>query len=79
MTKKHYTKFQIKDKVLKNELARAHSMIILLVVALMTVLALSSRFTIALDPVLTFVIVILLAVVGLLSLSVVTAILMKRR
>lgn len=78
MKKKHYTKFQIKDKVLKNELARAHSMIILLVVALMTVLALSSQFAIVLDPVLTFVVVILLAIVGLLSLSVVVSILKRR-
>lgn len=79
MNKKHFTKFKIKDKVLRAELARAHGMIILLVIALMAVLALSGTFEVVLDPVLTFTAVILLAIVGLLSLSVVASILMKRK
>ncbi|MBC7565122.1 hypothetical protein H7100_02770 [Candidatus Saccharibacteria bacterium] len=79
MKKKHYTKFQIKDKVLRNELGRAHGMIILLVITLMAVLAISSNYTITLDPMLTFITILLLAVVGLLSLSVVATILMNRK
>ena len=79
MNKKHFTKFKVKDKVLKSELVRAHGMIILLVVALMAVLTVSSSFDVALDPILTFWAVILLAVVGLLSLSVVIAIVTKRK
>jgi uncharacterized membrane protein len=77
MTKKHYSKFKIKDKVLKNELVRAHGMIILLVIALMVVLTVSSSLEIALDPVLTFFAVLLLAVVGMLSLTVVVSLLKK--
>ena len=79
MNKKHFTKFKVKDKVLKSELVRAHGMIILLVVALMAVLTVSSSFDVALDPILTFWAVLLLAVVGLLSLSVVIAIVTKRK
>ncbi|HEY8886684.1 MAG TPA: hypothetical protein VIM31_04275 [Candidatus Microsaccharimonas sp.] len=79
MNKKHFSKFKIKDKVLKNELARAHGMIILLVIALMSVLGISNTLEISLDPVLTFTAILLLAVVGLLSLSVVASILTKRK
>jgi hypothetical protein len=79
MNKKHYSKFKIKDKVLKNELARAHGMIILLVITLMAVLAFSGTLDLTLNPVLTFTAVILLAIVGLLSLSVVVSVLMKRK
>ena len=79
MNKKHFSKFKIKDKVLRAELVRAHGMIILLVIALMTILTLSNMLDLILDPVLTFAAVILLAIVGLLSLSVVAALLMKRK
>lgn len=79
MNKKHFAKFKIKDKTLKNELARAHGMIILLVIALMFVLGISNTLQITLDPTLTMVAIILLAIVGLLSLSVVAAALMKRK
>jgi len=79
MKKKHFAKFRIKDQVLKNELARAHGMIILLVIALMAVLGLSGLFDLTLEPILTFTAVVLLAVVGLLSLSVILSILMKRK
>ncbi|MDB5180153.1 MAG: hypothetical protein JWN12_785 [Candidatus Saccharibacteria bacterium] len=78
MNKKHYSKFKIKDKVLKNELARAHGMIILLVIALMSILAISNMLETTLDPVLTFIAIALLGIVGLLSLSVVLSILTKR-
>ena len=79
MNKKHFSKFKVKDKVLRSELARAHGMIILLVIALMAVLTVSSSLEIALDPLLTFTAVFLLAIVGVLSLSVIIAILSKRK
>jgi hypothetical protein len=78
MNKKHFAKFRIKDKVLKNELTRAHGMIILLVVTLMAVLAMVSN-GIIFDPSLTFIATILLALVGLLSLSVFASLVMKRK
>ena len=71
MKKTFLSKFQSKDKVLKAELLRAHGMIILLVIAFMATLTLSSRFDIALDPTLSLIAVILLAIVALISLSVV--------
>lgn len=79
MNKKHYKKFQIKDRTLKNELARAHGMIILLVIALMGVLAISNMLETTFDPILTFIAILLLAIVGLLSLSVVASMLMKHK
>lgn len=78
MNKKHYSKFHIKDKVLQRELVRAHGMIILLAAALMVVLVLSSVYGVTFDPVMSFSAVFLLAVVGLLSLSV-FMVLTKRR
>lgn len=74
MNKKYFSKFQIKDKVLKQELVRAHGMIVLLVITLMATLALATTFQVEFDPTLTFIAVVLLAIVGLLSLSVVLAI-----
>ena len=74
MNKKYFSKFQIKDKVLKQELVRAHGMIVLLVITLMATLALATSFQVEFDPTLTFIAVVLLAIVGLLSLSVVLAI-----
>ena len=74
MNKKYYSKFKIKDKVLKQELIRAHGMIVLLVITLMATLALATSFQVDFDPVLTFIAVVLLAIVGLLSLSVVLSI-----
>jgi len=74
MNKKYFSKFKIKDKVLKQELIRAHGMIVLLVITLMATLALATTFQVEFDPVLTFIAVILLAIVGLLSLSVVLSI-----
>lgn len=71
MNKKYFTKFNVKDKVLKYELARAHGMIILLVVALMGVLAFTSSFALRLDPILSFCAVLLLGIVGIISLFVV--------
>jgi len=79
MNKKHFSKFKIKDKVLKHELARAHGMIILLVIALMSLLAFSNALGLTLDPLLTFLAIVLLGIVGLLSLSVITSLLMKRK
>lgn len=79
MNKKYFSKFKIKDRVLRNELARAHGMIILLVIALMSVLAISNTLEVTLDPLLMFAAILLLAVVGLLSLSVIASILMKRK
>ncbi|HEY8992227.1 MAG TPA: hypothetical protein VIM37_00060 [Candidatus Microsaccharimonas sp.] len=78
MNKKYFTKFNIKDKVLKHELARAHGMIVLLVIALMAMLAFSSSFDLTLDPTLTFTAVFLLALVGIISLSVVVTVTKKR-
>jgi len=78
MNKKYLKKFHIKDKTAKVELARAHGMIVLLVIALMFVLSLSSTFNVALNPLLTFIVILLLAVVGLISLSVVITVLRKR-
>ena len=74
MNKKYFSKFNIKDKKVKSELVRAHGMIILLVVALMFVLAISSTLNILLEPVLTLIAVLLLAVVGIISLTVVLSI-----
>lgn len=79
MKKKYYAKFIVKDRVMKSELARAHGMIVLLVITLMATLVLSSAYSIELDPALTFVAVILLAVVGIISLSVVTTVTKKRK
>jgi len=74
MNKKYFSKFKIKDKVLKQELIRAHGMIVLLVITLMATLALATTFQVEFDPTLTFIAVVLLAIVGLLSLSVVLSI-----
>ena len=79
MIKKHFSKFRVKDKVLKKELVRAHSMILLLVVTLMATLALASTPDVQFDPLLAFSAIFLLAVVGLISLSVVLAVTTKRR
>jgi hypothetical protein len=79
MNKKLYSKFKIKDKVLRNELARAHGMIILLVAALMLILGISNTSDTTFDPTLTLTAIILLGVVGLLSLSVIASILTKRK
>jgi len=78
MKKKYLSKFQMKDKTAKAELARAHEMIVLLAVALMYILALSSTTQLILDPLLAFIAVGLLAVVGVISLSVVVTLLRKR-
>jgi hypothetical protein len=78
MNKKYFTKFNVKDKVLKHELARAHGMIVLLVVALMGVLAFTSSFDLRLDPILSFSAVLLLGIVGVISLLVVVALTKKR-
>ena len=74
MNKKIFNKFQVKDKVARAELTRAHSIIMLLSLSLMALLALSSNIDLALDPVLSFIAVLLLAVVVLFSLSVVVAV-----
>jgi uncharacterized protein YacL len=79
MNKKYFTKFNVKDKVLKHELARAHGMIVLLVIALMGVLAFSSSSALILDPILSFIAVFLLAIVGVISLSVVVTLTKKRK
>jgi hypothetical protein len=78
MNKTHFKKFSVKNKALKHELLRAHGMIILLVVALMGMLTFSSSFDLTLDPILTFAAVFLLAIVGVLSLSVVIALARNR-
>ena len=78
MNKKYFTKFNIKDKVLKQELARAHGMIVLLAVALMGVLAFTSTFDLRLDPILSFGAVLLLGIVGIISLLVVVTLTKKR-
>lgn len=78
MNKKYLSKFHIKDKTVKAELARAHVMIVLLVITLMFVLSLATMADIVLDPLLTFIIIVLLAFVGLISLSVVVTLLKKR-
>jgi uncharacterized protein YacL len=79
MKKKYYSKFQLKDKVARNEIARAHGMIVLLVIALMVTLTISTFPDVTFDPILTFVAVVLLALVGLVSLSVFVAVTMKRK
>jgi uncharacterized protein YacL len=79
MKKKFYSKFVIKDQVLKNELARAHGMIILLVVALMVTLTIATSPDITFDPLPTFIAVIMLAVVGIISLSIIISITRKRK
>lgn len=78
MNKKYLKKFNIKDKTVKAELARAHATIVLLVIALMFVLALSGSFQLTLDPLLSFIVVVLLAFVGLISLSVVMTLYKKK-
>jgi hypothetical protein len=79
MNKKYFSKFKIKDKVLKYELIRAHGVIVLLVLTLMTTLALATTFQVEFDPILSFIAVVLLAIVGLLSLSVILAITQSRK
>ncbi len=79
MNKKHLSKFRVKDKVLKHELARAHGMIILLVITLMAILAISSSYNVVFDPTLTLIANILLAFVGLLSLAVFASLIKKRK
>ena len=79
MKKKYLAKFNVKDKAARAELLRAHSMIILLVIAFMTTLTLSTTLEIALDPILSFGAVILLACVALLSLSVVVSLVLKKK
>jgi len=74
MNKKYFSKFKVKDKVLKHELIRAHGIIVLLVITLMTTLALATTFQVEFDPTLTFIAIVLLAIVGLLSLAVVLSI-----
>lgn len=79
MKKKYYSKFQIKDKVLRRELVRAHGMIVLLVLALLTTLAMLNMYSSNSNAVLVSVEAILLAVVGFISLSVIVSILAKRK
>jgi len=79
MNKKYFSKFNVKDKVLKQELVRAHGMIVLLVITLMATLALATTFQVEFDPVLTFIAIVLLAIVGLLSLTVVLSITSLRK
>ena len=78
MNKKYLKKFTIKDKNAKAKLARAHATIVLLVIALMFVLTLSGSFQLTLDPLLSFIVVVLLAFVGLISLSVVMTLYKKK-
>lgn len=78
MNKKYFTKFNVKNKVLKHELARAHGMVVLLVIALMGILAFTSSYDIRLDSILSFSAVLLLALVGITSLSVVVTLMKKR-
>ena len=79
MKKKYYSKFQIKDTVLRRELVRAHGMIVLLVLALLTTLAILNMYSLNSTAVLVSVEAILLAVVGIISLSVIVSILAKRK
>ena len=78
MNKKYLKKFNIKDKNAKSELARAHGMIVLLVIALMFIITLSGSTQITLDPLLSFIVVFLLAIVALISLSVVITLYRKK-
>jgi len=71
MNKKLFKKIQVKDKIAKAEVARAHGIIILLSLSLMMTLTLSSTFAVHFDPILSFAAVILLALVTIFSLSVV--------
>jgi len=71
MNKKLFNKFHVKDKVAKAELARAHGIIILLSISLMMTLTIGATFQVHFDPILSFAAVVLLAVVAIVSLSVV--------
>jgi len=78
MIKKLFNKFLIKDKVAKAELTRAHGIIILLSISLMMTLTISSSLKIHFDPLLSFVSVVLLAIVAAFSLSVVLSLKRKK-
>ena len=79
MSKYIFNKFRIKDKIAKAELARAHGIIILLSIAMMGLLALGTLVDLALDPWLSFAVIILLAIVVLFSLSVVLTTIKKTK
>jgi hypothetical protein len=78
MKKPYLSKFKIKDKVAKAELARAHGMIILLVIALTFVLTLASSGQVELDPMLSFIAIFLLSIVGVISLWVLISVSSKK-
>lgn len=79
MNKKYYSKFKIKDMVLRRELARAHGMIVLLVIALMTTLIVASSVDVQFTKGLTAIAVVLLAFVGIISLTVILSLLAGRK
>ena len=73
MNKKLLKKFSVKDKVAKQELIRAHLMIVLLSLTLAAQLLISAAIDIYYNPVLSVVAGILLVVVALTSLVVIIA------
>jgi len=73
MNKKLLKKFSVKDKVAKQELIRAHLMIILLSLTLATQLLISAAIDIDYNPVLSIVAGVLLIAVALTSLVVIIA------
>jgi hypothetical protein len=79
MNKKYYAKFQLIDGGAKREIARAHGMIVLLVIALMATLVIASMPDVMFEPILTFIAVVLLAIVGVISLSVLISVTRKRK
>ena len=77
MIKKLFTKFSVKDKVLKRELIRAHAMIVLLSIALIVQLLVNGAAYHAEDTLIgliTGIASVLLAFVAIISISVVIAI-----
>jgi hypothetical protein len=78
MNKKILKKFIVKDQLLKKELIRAHCLIILLSMGLMLLLTFSTVIDSVVEPALAFSAIILLAVVAVLSLSVVLTLIKKK-
>ena len=79
MNKKFFTKFSVKDKAIKQELVRAHGMIVLLSIALVAQLSVTAAIDTDYDQTVALIVGLLLTVVALISTSVVVAILRGKK
>jgi hypothetical protein len=74
MSKSIFSKPFVKDKTARSELRRAHSMIVLLSIALIVTLGVTSMQEVQLDPLYSVIVMVLLGIVALISLGVMVTI-----